>query len=311
MTIPASVFPDADWAGLEKSTVNDRAGAQPSLWQGADSLALDAEVLVLQQCLRGKVASAHGGAVIACVNKTGGALACKKWVALDGFDATTGLPKMTLGGATAASCLDGLGLLVMEKGGDVDTVADNGIGYVLASGAAYALATDGMGAAGTMLWPAASGGLSSTAVAGYLPVAQVDVSHATLGVLSLFAANGRMHLQQRQQAFNSVLRPTGLTAHVNDYAPTGITTAGALLLTSNGAYNITGIVAPAVAADGRELKIVNLNAADALTLKDMDGASAAANKLGIGADIELGHEEGATLIYDATASLWRCVGRSN
>jgi len=310
MTLPTPAFPGADNDGNEQDTTNDGA-ADSTLAQAADYNETAAELLEVQRLLRGKVASAHGGAPMACVNKTGGALTCKKWVALDGYDATTGLPKMTLGAATAASCLDGLGLLVMEKGGDVDTVADSGVGYVVQCGTVYGLATDGMGAAGTMLWPAASGGLSSTPVAGYLPVAQVDVSHATLGVLTVFGILGRLHLQDRHKAFNSILRPTGLTAHVNDYNPTGLATAGTLLLTSNGAYNITGITAPAIAADGRELKIVILNASDALTLTDMDAASVAANKLGIGANIELGHEEGATLIYDLTAALWRCVGRSN
>ena len=310
MTLSASIFPDANWDGNEQDTSNDGA-ADTTLAQAGDYNEHSSEVLEVQRLLRGKVASAHAGAVIACLNDTGGALTCKTWVCLDGYDATTGLPKMTAGAADAASCLDGLGLLVMEKGGDVDEVADGGIGYVLQAGVAYALATDGLGAAGVMLWPGAAGALASTPVAGYQPVAVVDVSHATLGVLSVNAGLGRLHLQDRHKAFNSILRPTGLTGHVNDYNPTGLATAGMLLLTSNGAYNITGILAPAVAADGRELKIVNNNASDALTLKDMDAGSAAANKLGIGADIELGHEEGATLVYDLTAALWRCVGRSN
>ena len=310
MTLSASIFPDANWDGNEQDTSNDGA-ADTTLAQAGDYNEHSSEVLEVQRLLRGKVASAHGGGVASYVNETGGVLTCKKWVCLDGFDATTGLPKMTLGAADAASCLNGAGLLVMEKGGDVDEVADSGVGYVVADGVVYGLATDGMGAAGTMLWPAASGGLSSTPVAGYLPVAAVDVSHATLGVLRVFASLGALHLQDRHKAFNSILRPTGLTGHVNDYNPTGLATAGMLLLTSNGAYNITGILAPAVAADGRELKIVNLNASDSLTLKDMDAGSDAANKLGIGADIELGHEEGATLVYDLTAALWRCVGRSN
>lgn len=310
MTLSAATFPDADWDGNEQDTANDGA-ADSTLAQAGDYNEHSSEGLEVQRLLRGKVASAHAGAVLPCINKTGGALTCKKWVALDGFDATTGLPKMTIGAATAASCLDGLGLLVMEKGGDVDTVADNGIGYVVRSGAVYALATDGMGAAGVMLWPAASGGLSSTPVAGYLPVAAVDVSHATLGVLQIFGDLGRLHIQDRHKAFNSVLRPTGLTGSVNNYDPTGLATAGTLLLTSNGAYDITGIMAPAVAADGRELKIVVLNATDALTLKDMSASSDAANKLALNADIALGHDEGATLIYDLTAALWRCVGRSN
>lgn len=310
MALPTPAFPDADWDGREQDTSND--GAEDStLAQAGGYNEHSAEILEMQRLLRGKVASAHAGAVGAYLNNTGGALTCMKFVCVAGFDATTGLPKMTLGAADAATCLDGAGLLVMEKGGDVDTVADSGVGYVVSEGQIYGLATDGMGAAGTLLWPAASGGLSSTPVAGYLPVAKVDVSHASLGVLSIFAALGHLHIQDRQKAFNSVLRPTGLTGHVNDYNPTGLATAGTLLLTSDGAYNITGITAPAIAADGRELKIVNLNAANALTLKDMDAGSAAANKLGIGADIELGHEEGATLIYDGTAALWRCVGRSN
>ena len=251
--------------------------------------------------------------MLPAINKTGGALSLTTPLAVksNGFDATTGLLSVVVAVADADSYRDSAGLLFMEKGGDVDSVADDAECYVVRDGFVYGLKTDGF-SAGDFLFLAAAGALSTTAVAGQQPVAQVDVSHATLGVLKVFFSGpASNHVQHLHAQYNAVITPTALAAQADDYAPTGIATAGLLRLASDAAYDVTGIVAPAVQAQGKELKLVNINAVDALTLKDEDATSAAANRFALGADIALGHDEGCTLVYDATSSRWRCVGRHN
>lgn len=187
MSLSEATFPDANWDGNEQDTSNDGA-ADSSLAQAGGYNEHSSEVLEMQRLLRGKVAAAHAGAVMPIINKTGGTLACGKMVKLDGYDATTGLPKavLTVASPTVADCRELLGLLVMEKGGDVDTVADNEVGYVLGAGAAYGQVTDGF-SADVPLWLGASGALTATPAAGLPPVARCDVSHATLGVLHIMA----------------------------------------------------------------------------------------------------------------------------
>jgi hypothetical protein len=94
-----------------------------------------------------------------------------------------------------------------------------------------------------------------------------------------------------------------LTASVNDLAIQG----PRVVLSSNGAYNITGIVA---GVDGELLWLVN-NSGSAITLKNNDGASAAANRL-VGAnaaDVVLRANNGsALLIYDTTSAVWFITG---
>ncbi len=315
MVLPTPAFPGADFDGNEQNTGADGA-VDTTLGQAADYNEATAEALEVQRLLRGKVAQAHGGAVLPAINKTGGALALTTPLALksNGFDATTGLLSPVVAVADADSYRDSAGLLAMEKGGDAgptESVADDAAAFILRDGFIYGVDTSAW-VAGNFLWLAAAGALSTTAIAGCPPIAQVDTVSATLGVLKVFFSGlASIHMQHLHAMYNSVISPAGLVAQANDYAPTGIATAGTLLLTSDAAYDITGIVAPAVQAQGKELKVINLNAANALTLTDEDAQSAAANRMALGASIALGHDEGATLIYDATNSRWRCVGRSN
>jgi hypothetical protein len=96
------------------------------------------------------------------------------------------------------------------------------------------------------------------------------------------------------------LSPTQLTAHVNDYDP------GAcrfMLLTSDGSYNITGLVA---GADGQEVLVVNTSNVT-LTLVNQSSSSVDANRFvfNTGANVALTQNQGVRLFYDATAARWR------
>jgi len=192
MALAAATFPGADWDGNAQDTGND-GSADTTLAQAADYNEHSSEILEMQRLLRGKVAQPHTGAPMIATNKTGGALSLTTplMVKHNGFDATTGAPSMVVATADADGYQDLLGLLVMEKGGDVDSVADDGQGYIVRDGLVLNVNTNSWNA-GDFLWLAASGALSTTRVAGYPPVAYVHTKHASTGVLLVFAAGGHV-----------------------------------------------------------------------------------------------------------------------
>jgi hypothetical protein len=98
--------------------------------------------------------------------------------------------------------------------------------------------------------------------------------------------------------------PAQITGNTNNYAING---SGRALINSNGAYDITGIVA---GQDGEVLWILNYGGS-ALTLKHNSGSSTAANRIlsNTGADLVLAATFGtATLIYDVGSNFWYVMG---
>lgn len=94
--------------------------------------------------------------------------------------------------------------------------------------------------------------------------------------------------------------PAQITGNVNNYA---IGSFSFVRLSTDGVYNITGIVAGYA---GHTLTLVNISS-DALTLTDQDANSDAANRFqsANGGNIELAQDEMAWCIYDATTARWR------
>jgi hypothetical protein len=107
-------------------------------------------------------------------------------------------------------------------------------------------------------------------------------------------------------ALNGVISPASIGAHQNDYNPADLSAATFLRLTSNAAYNITGL---AGGSSGRLISLHNYGTY-ALTLKDENASSAAANRFAIsdGSDFVLNVDESCILQYDATSSRWRIIG---
>lgn len=103
-----------------------------------------------------------------------------------------------------------------------------------------------------------------------------------------------------------ILSPAQITANQNDYAPTGFAAASVVRVSTDASRNITGL---AGGSDGRKVLVLNTGAFNAV-LKDENASSTAANRFGFGSDLTLAAKQGATLIYDATASRWRLVGGS-
>lgn len=92
-----------------------------------------------------------------------------------------------------------------------------------------------------------------------------------------------------------------ILANQNDYAPS--TTAGFLRLSSDAAYNITGMTG---GLDGRRITVANFGAFT-LTFTNADVASASANRFltNTGANIALAAAEILELIYDSSNGRWR------
>lgn len=106
------------------------------------------------------------------------------------------------------------------------------------------------------------------------------------------------------------ISPTALSGAVDDYNPTGLSTAAVLRIDGGAAdRNISGIVpTPATgSADGRILVVLNIGTSNALQLVDESASgSAAANRFTLGgANRFIPHRSGIILIYDTTSSRWR------
>jgi len=104
-------------------------------------------------------------------------------------------------------------------------------------------------------------------------------------------------------ALTGVLSPASIGANQNDYNPASLSTAAVLRLTSSGAFNITGL---AGGASGRILVVHNIGSF-AITLKDEDAGSTAANRFALTADMSMSPDSVALLQYDSTTSRWRAI----
>ena len=104
-----------------------------------------------------------------------------------------------------------------------------------------------------------------------------------------------------------VLIAAQLVANTNDYNPAGLKHASNLLISTDAARDITGLVAAGVVdtLDGREITIYNAGAFNAV-LKDQNAASAAANRFDLGGtDITLAAKSSVTLRYRTQGALNR------
>jgi len=103
------------------------------------------------------------------------------------------------------------------------------------------------------------------------------------------------------------ITPTQLTANVDNYAPTGFSTAYAIILTSDASRDITGFASPTT---GRRIFVYN-NGAQNIVLKH-DVTSTAANRIfGRGAaDTTLTPKTGVILYYSASITRWIIEGDS-
>lgn len=102
------------------------------------------------------------------------------------------------------------------------------------------------------------------------------------------------------------ISPAQLTANTNDYAPTGLSTASTLRLSTDASRNLTGLTG---GADGRLLIMHNVGSFP-LVLVDESVSSSAANRFALTANLSLAADDSCLLRYDNTSSRWRMIGTS-
>lgn len=114
-------------------------------------------------------------------------------------------------------------------------------------------------------------------------------------------------VQQASQSFavSGVISPSSLSSDQVDYNPTGLATASTLRLTASTPVSISGLTG---GSEGRLIFIHNVSA-NAITLKDEDVTSLAANRFALTVDAVLTTDKGCLLRYDNTSQRWRIVAR--
>jgi hypothetical protein len=102
-------------------------------------------------------------------------------------------------------------------------------------------------------------------------------------------------------ALSGDISPSQLTANQNNYSPAGMDSATVVRLTSNASRTITGL---AGGTDGRVLTVMNIGS-NPIVLANQNASSSAANRFAISADITLGADQSASLIYDTPSQRWK------
>lgn len=104
---------------------------------------------------------------------------------------------------------------------------------------------------------------------------------------------------------NGAISPTSLGSSVNNYNPTGLSTANIIRLSASAAVSITGLTAPAT--NGQDIVLQNVNAAGTfnITLTANDANSTAGNRFLFPHPIGLQPGQSLEVVYDATSSGWR------
>lgn len=120
--------------------------------------------------------------------------------------------------------------------------------------------------------------------------------------LAIDQATGNLTLP-RGVALTGVCAPAQLTGNQNDYAPSGLATAGVLQISGNAARSLSGL---ASGAEGRVMAIVNVGS-QPVTLLDENAASVAANRFSLGSSLTLAGRQAALLRYDGTAARWQAL----
>jgi hypothetical protein len=152
------------------------------------------------------------------------------------------------------------------------------LGRIAPIGAGSALVSNGVGVAATFQF------LSASSITNALDVTNADLLNAVY--------------------LSGDISPAQLVANTNNYAPTGLSTATTLRLSTDASRNLTGLSG---GADGRLILIHNIGSF-ALVLIDESASSTAANRFALNADITLSADQSILLQYDSTSTRWRAIG---
>lgn len=126
-----------------------------------------------------------------------------------------------------------------------------------------------------------------------------------------FTNNGTMFVHSMGDRNNAFITPTQLTADVNDWSPTSLSTTFVIRASSDATRNITGMLA----GTAGDIKVLfNVGSFDILLLNESTSSSAA-NRFALPQDgtttITLVPGSSIYLWYDGTSSRWRALGNTN
>lgn len=105
------------------------------------------------------------------------------------------------------------------------------------------------------------------------------------------------------QIKDGIVTPAQITADKNNYAPTGLSGANIMRLSTDASRTITGLEA---LRRSRLLIICNVGSFD-IVLADSSGSSTAGNRFALSSDMTLNPDESVTLWYDLATSRWRAL----
>lgn len=103
------------------------------------------------------------------------------------------------------------------------------------------------------------------------------------------------------------ITPPAITTNTDNYAPAGVQSAAILRLVVNGAFNLTGLVAPTVP----HFKVLwNAGGGGTLTLKHLSTNSLAGNRIGCPGNVDfmLAPNNAIWMFYDAGGGFWQVIG---
>ena len=113
-----------------------------------------------------------------------------------------------------------------------------------------------------------------------------------------------VHRLSTTMALTGIISPAQITADQHDYNPANLPVASTLRLVSDAPRSITGL---AGGAQGRILILHNIGLFT-ITMTNQDALSILGNRFRFNANIPILSFQSAIVQYDATSSVWRCVG---
>lgn len=127
----------------------------------------------------------------------------------------------------------------------------------------------------------------------------------TSTVVATFQQNGGgggLEINGGSLFLNAVISPAQITSNQTDYAPSGLSTAGVLRLSSDASRTINSLTG---GVTGRILVLVNIGTQNIILLDDDGSTGTAANRFQLSSNYTLVPEHAVSIWYDGTSSRWR------
>jgi hypothetical protein len=123
-----------------------------------------------------------------------------------------------------------------------------------------------------------------------------------------YLGNSLLNMGEESVSPSVILTPPIIVGNQNNYNPVNLQTSSILRISSSGAIQITGIVAPNTPR-WKKMIIFNIGASN-ITLIDASALSSVANRFAMNGSLLLNPNEGSIFLYDQTSQRWRCFGKA-